>query len=119
MTLQLDRYDPEAFYDELFMGLGQPRPQAAPLIEWLEKLPPQELQQHHETAQLALFNLGVTFRVYSDQQGVDRIFPFDIIPRIIDAAEWQWLEKALKQRIRALNLFLADVYGDQKIIHDG
>ncbi len=119
MTLQLDRYDPEAFYDELFMGLGQPRPQAAPLIEWLEKLPPQELQQHHETAQLALFNLGVTFRVYSDQQGVDRIFPFDIIPRIIDATEWQWLEKALKQRIRALNLFLADVYGEQKIIHDG
>lgn len=119
MTLQLDRYDPEAFYDELFMGLGQPRPQAAPLIEWLEKLPPQELQQHHETAQLALFNLGVTFRVYSDQQGVDRIFPFDIIPRIIDAAEWQWLEKALKQRIRALNLFLADVYDAQKIIQDG
>lgn len=117
--MQLDHYNPESFYDELFLASGQPRPHAASLIQWMKHLPDRELQQHHETAQLALFNLGVTFRVYSDQQGVERIFPFDIIPRIIDASEWQWLEKALKQRIRALNSFLTDIYGQQQIIKDG
>ena len=117
--MPLDHYNPESFYDELFLASGQPRPHAASLIEWMQQLPERELQQHHETAQLALFNLGVTFRVYSDQQGVERIFPFDIIPRIIDASEWQWLETALKQRIRALNYFLNDIYGQQQIIQDG
>jgi uncharacterized circularly permuted ATP-grasp superfamily protein len=117
--MPLDHYNPESFYDELFLASGQPRPHAASLIEWMQQLPERVLQQHHETAQLALFNLGVTFRVYSDQQGVERIFPFDIIPRIIDASEWQWLETALKQRIRALNHFLNDIYGQQQIIQDG
>jgi uncharacterized circularly permuted ATP-grasp superfamily protein len=117
--MPLDHYNPESFYDELFLASGQPRPHAASLIEWMQQLPERVLQQHHETAQLALFNLGVTFRVYSDQQGVERIFPFDIIPRIIDASEWQWLETALKQRIRALNYFLNDIYGQQQIIQDG
>lgn len=117
--MPLDHYNPESFYDELFLASGQPRPHAASLIEWMQQLPERELQQHHETAQSALFNLGVTFRVYSDQQGVERIFPFDIIPRIIDASEWQWLERALKQRIRALNHFLNDIYGQQQIIQDG
>lgn len=117
--MPLDHYNPESFYDELFLASGQPRPHAASLIEWMQQLPERVLQQHHETAQLALFNLGVTFRVYSDQQGVERIFPFDIIPRIIDAREWQWLERALKQRIRALNHFLNDIYGQQQIIQDG
>ena len=117
--MPLDHYNPESFYDELFLASGQPRPHAASLMEWMQQLPERELQQHHETAQLALFNLGVTFRVYSDQQGVERIFPFDIIPRIIDASEWQWLETALKQRIRALNHFLNDIYGQQQIIQDG
>ena len=117
--MPLDHYNPESFYDELFLASGQPRPHAASLIEWMQQLPERELQQHHETAQLALFNLGVTFRVYSDQQGVERIFPFDIIPRIIDASEWKWLETALKQRIRALNHFLNDIYGQQQIIQDG
>ncbi|MGL5035620.1 MAG: circularly permuted type 2 ATP-grasp protein, partial [Microcystaceae cyanobacterium] len=115
----LDQYNPESFYDELFLPSGQPRSQAASLIEWMRALPQQRLLEHHETAQLALFNLGVTFRVYSDQQGVERIFPFDIIPRIIDATEWQWLEKALKQRICALNAFLGDIYDQQQIVKDG
>ena len=117
--MQLDIYDPEEFYDELFQDKGLPRPHAAPLIEWMQSRPPEELQQHHETAQAALFNMGVTFNVYSDNQGIERVFPFDIIPRIIDAKEWSWLEKGLKQRIRALNLFLSDIYDQQKIIKDG
>lgn len=85
----------------------------------MASLPPQELQQHRETAQVALFNLGVTFNVYGDNQGVERVFPFDIIPRIVSAQDWQWLEKGFKQRIKALNLFLADIYSQQLIIQDG
>ena len=115
----LDSYDPEEFYDELFDEGGKPRPHAAPLIEWMQKLPSAELQQHRETAQISLFKLGVTFNVYSDNQGVERIFPFDIIPRIIAAQEWQWIETGLKQRIKALNLFLDDIYNEQRIVQDG
>jgi uncharacterized circularly permuted ATP-grasp superfamily protein len=117
--MQLDAYDPENFYDELFQDKGQPRPHAAPLIEWMQCRPPQELQRHHETAQATLFNMGVTFSVYGDNQGIERVFPFDIIPRIIAAEEWEWLKKGLKQRIRALNLFLSDIYGQQRILKDG
>ena len=117
--MQLETYDPEEFYDELFLGLGQPRPEAAPLIKWMQGLHPAELQQHQKTAQIALFKLGVTFNVYSDNQGVERVFPFDIIPRIISSQEWDWLERGLKQRIAALNLFLADIYNEQRILQDG
>ncbi|MEY2983884.1 MAG: hypothetical protein RLZZ568_501, partial [Cyanobacteriota bacterium] len=67
--VQLNTYNPGNFYDELFLAPGQPRPQAAPLIDWMGQLPADSLKKHHETAQIALFNLGVTFRVYSDQQG--------------------------------------------------
>jgi uncharacterized circularly permuted ATP-grasp superfamily protein len=117
--VQLDSYDPESFYDELFQEKGEPRSHAAPLIDWLQHLPPHELRQHRETAQAALFNLGVTFNVYSDDQGVEKIFPFDVIPRIVSATDWEYLESGLKQRIRALNLFLGDIYGDRLIIQDG
>ena len=115
----LQAYDPEDFYDELFLAKGQPRSQAASLMEWMQKLGIKQLQQHQQTAQIALFKLGVTFNVYNDAQGVEKIFPFDIIPRIISANEWQKLEQGLKQRIKALNLFLGDIYGEQKIVKDG
>jgi uncharacterized circularly permuted ATP-grasp superfamily protein len=119
VTVLLENYNPEEFHDELFQAPGQPRPQAASLIEWMEKLPPEDLEQHRETAQVALYNLGVTFSVYGDKEGVERVFPFDIIPRIIAAEEWAWLEKGLKQRIQALNLFLTDIYSEQLILKDG
>jgi len=115
----LDRYEPESFYDELFISQGQPREHATALINWMANLPLRELQQHRETAQVALFNLGVTFNVYGDDAGVEKVFPFDIIPRIVSAQDWQWLEKGLKQRIKTLNLFLADIYGEQLILKDG
>ena len=67
----------------------------------------------------ALLRMGITFNVYADEQGVEKIFPFDLIPRIIDANEWAWIERGLKQRIHALNLFIDDVYHDQKILKDG
>ena len=117
--MQLEAYDSEDFYDELFLAKGQPRSHSESLIKWMHNLGSQQLQQHQETAQIALFKLGVTFNVYSDDRGVERIFPFDIIPRVISAEEWQWLEKGLKQRIMALNLFLGDIYGEQQILKDG
>ncbi|NJL02204.1 MAG: circularly permuted type 2 ATP-grasp protein [Spirulinaceae cyanobacterium SM2_1_0] len=119
--VQLDTYDPEApqFFDELFVAAGQPRPAAAPLIAGMKHLSAADLQRYHDTAQVALFKLGVTFNVYSDDQGVERVFPFDIIPRIVAASEWQQLERGLKQRITALNLFLSDIYGEQRILQDG
>ena len=112
-------YDPEDFYDELFLAIGKPRSHCATLIQRMIELGGTQLEQQRQTAEIALFKLGVTFNVYSDNRGVEKIFPFDIIPRIIDGSEWLELERGLKQRIKALNLFLDDVYGEQKIVKDG
>jgi len=117
--VKFENYDPGLFYDELFQAPGKPRPDAIHLVDRIEALPTEEVHRRHRAAQVALFKLGVTFNVYSDDQGTEKIFPFDIIPRIVSADEWAVLERGLKQRICALNQFLADVYGDQKIIHDG
>lgn len=117
--MRFDTYDPGDFYDELFLAKGQPRPEAIPLIEKINSLCEGELKQRQQAAQIALFKLGVTFSVYGDSQGTERIFPFDIIPRIVSAGEWAWLERGLKQRIHALNLFIADIYDQQRILDDG
>lgn len=119
-TVQFDTYDPEDFCDELFAAKNQPRPEAALLVEKINSLPPEELQRRQQAAKNALLKLGVTFRVESehDQEATERIFPLDIIPRIITAQDWAYLERGLKQRIHALNLFLADVYNEQKILND-
>ncbi|MEM6592227.1 MAG: circularly permuted type 2 ATP-grasp protein [Cyanobacteria bacterium P01_C01_bin.73] len=111
-------YDPGDFYDELFSAPGQPRPEAALLVERLNSLSTEALQQRQEVAQNALFKLGVTFNVYGDNQDTERILPFDVIPRVVPQREWVWLEAGLKQRIQALNLFLDDIYNDQKILKD-
>lgn len=116
--MQFNDYDPGDFYDELFEAKGQPRPEAIPLIDRIDSLPLSEVQRRQQAAEIALFKLGVTFNVYSDGQGTERIMPFDIIPRIVSMTEWQVLEAGLKQRIYALNQFLADIYGDQKILKD-
>jgi uncharacterized circularly permuted ATP-grasp superfamily protein len=117
--VRFDSYEPGDFYDELFIAKGQPRPEAKLLIERINSLSPGELAMRQQAAQTALIKLGATFNVYGDNQGTERVFPFDIIPRIVSASEWEWLEKGLKQRIHALNLFIADIYSEQKIIKDG
>lgn len=117
--MHFNDYEPGEFYDELFVDRGQPRPDAVPLINRINSLSLEEVQRRQQAAQIALFKMGVTFNVYSDNQGTERILPFDIIPRIISASEWQTIEKGLKQRIYALNQFLADIYSDQKILQDG
>lgn len=112
-------YDPGDFYDELFTETGLPRAAAALLVERIESLPIDRLIQRHQAAQNALFEQGVTFNVYGSDEGTEKIMPFDVVPRIVQGNEWQWLEKGLQQRIMALNCFLEDIYNEQKIIADG
>ena len=112
-------YDPGDFYDELFTARGVPRTAAALLIERIESLSIDTLIRRQQAAQNTLFKLGVTFNVYGDTQGSERVFPFDVVPRVISGQEWKKLEKGLQQRIAALNCFLDDIYNEQKIIADG
>ena len=112
-------YQTEQWYDEFFESPGSPRPEARQLIEAIESLPEGEFGRLQESANAALINLGITFNVYSDGAGVERVLPFDIVPRVVQAREWDRVEAGLKQRIRALNLFLDDVYHEGHILKDG
>lgn len=116
---RFDGYKTDKFYDEMFFPDGSARPAVQMLVERIANFPNGELIRRQITAEHALLRMGITFNVYADEQGVERIFPFDLIPRIIDATEWEWIERGLKQRIHALNLFIDDVYHEQKIIKDG
>jgi len=116
--VHFDEYATGAFYDELLEADGQPRAMAAPLIEQINALSKHDLKRRQKAAEQALYQLGNTFSVYGDKKGTEKILPFDIIPRMVAAKEWQMLERGLKQRIEALNLFIADIYGEQKILKD-
>lgn len=119
--MQFNNYEPEDFYDELFAAKDQPRLAAAQLVENINALPAGELQRRQQLIENTLMQQGVTFKVKSESgsETKEQVFPLDIIPRIITASEWAWLEQGLKQRIHALNLFLQDVYHQQKILTDG
>ncbi|EQD25304.1 MAG: hypothetical protein D084_Lepto4C00189G0003 [Leptospirillum sp. Group IV 'UBA BS'] len=118
MNSLLANYDPGLFYDELVASPGIPRPSAKLLFELLDSLPAGELGRLQKAAETALYRMGVTFTVYSDDRGLEKIMPFDIIPRVVGAREWKVVEEGLKQRITALNLLIDDLYGDQKILRD-
>ena len=111
-------YDTEGFFDEAMGPDAQPRRASALLVQKLNDMPPGELARRQEAAERILFRMGITFNVYGDNQGAEKIFPFDIIPRIISPDEWNHIESGLKQRIRALNMFIDDVYHDQKIVRE-
>ncbi len=112
-------YDPEAFFDELFSAPGVMRPEFVTLAEKLEKMQGGELSGRQQAAERALMRMGITFQVYGDESQAEKVFPFDIIPRVISAKDWEVVERGLRQRIKALNLFVQDVYGDKKILKDG
>ncbi len=112
-------YDAGPFYDEMFTRSGEPRPGNHLLLERVEALGAGELTIRQKAAEKAFYDLGITFNVYGNDADTEKIFPFDIIPRIIQASEWERLEEGLKQRIYALNLFIDDIYHDQKIVKDG
>ena len=111
-------YDTAHFYDEMLLPDGCARQGTRLLKEKIESLPDGDLLQHQDAAERLLLQTGITFNVYGDNAATEKIFPFDIIPRIVEAAEWDWIEKGLKQRVYALNLFVNDIYHEQKIIKD-
>ena len=112
-------YSLDTAYDEMFLPDGTPRPQYEYLFQRLLHLPANELQKRQIDADKSFMNQGITFTVYHDFSSTERIFPYDLLPRIIPGKEWDEMERGLKQRITALNLFLKDIYHDAKIIKDG
>lgn len=106
-------------FDEMFAAPGVPRPHYAALHERLLRLDRDELERRHRLADLMMRHQGITFTVYGRDQGVERIMPFDPVPRLVAADEWDRIERGLKQRVRALNLFIHDVYHDRRILKDG
>src|SRR5208282_3158872 len=112
-------YKRETFFDEMFELSGDVRPHYRWLFDRCGNMSTEEFQNKRTIADNAFLTQGVTFTVYNDQEGTERIFPFDLIPRIIPRAEWEKVERGLGQRITALNLFLHDIYHEQKIVSDG
>ncbi|VTS06641.1 circularly permuted type 2 ATP-grasp protein [Tuwongella immobilis] len=106
-------------FDEMFDQFGQTRPHYFPMLEQLEQLGRSSLEEQARLADNMMRQQGITFTVYGRSQGVDRIIPFDPIPRIIPHDEWAMIEAGLKQRVHALNLFVHDVYHDRRILKDG
>jgi len=117
--MRFSAYDPGEFYDELYEKTGQPRPGSALLLRKFASLPEGELRKRQQAAERVILNMGMTFGVYGGDDGHDQIFPFDIVPRIVEATDWEHIESGLRQRMRALNLFIDDVYHDQKILKEG
>ncbi|PJZ47941.1 circularly permuted type 2 ATP-grasp protein [Leptospira saintgironsiae] len=115
----LTNYQTDSFYDEMFSEEGGIRQSYHTLKSRIEGMDDKELLKRKASAEKALLSLGITFNVYGDEEEEERIMPFDIIPRIVTSFEWKKMEEGLKQRIRALNLFIQDIYGDENIIKDG
>ena len=118
MTVPPDR---SAFYDELLTSYEATltaRPHAMGFFDWFQKQGVEALASGRQDADLLFRRVGITFNVYGDQEGAERLIPFDLIPRILTAAEWATLERGLAQRVNALNAFLQDIYHDQRIIEE-
>ena len=113
--MKLNYNDTKDCYDEYINPSGESRSEVTPIVEWLQTLNPGELEDYQKTAQQILADRDVTFRVGDEE----RVFPFDLIPRVISATQWQELKKGLQQRVAALNLFCADIYDRQLIVKDG
>ena len=107
------------FYDEMYDASGAVRPHYQAFARWLADTPDELLAQRRREADLLFHRAGITFTLYGDDQGTERLIPFDIIPRSIPASEWRIVERGCIQRVQALNMFLADLYHDQRIIKAG
>jgi uncharacterized circularly permuted ATP-grasp superfamily protein len=106
-------------WDELLQADGTPRPAATELVTHLQNLGSSELQARQDLAELDILAMGITFTVYSDGRGIDRAWPLDVVPRVIDAEEWRGIEAGLIQRLLALNAFIDDLYNERRIVRDG
>jgi uncharacterized circularly permuted ATP-grasp superfamily protein len=119
MAIRWGSYRIRGFYDELLRASNRPRPAAEALCRYLRALSDADIEEYKAAAELAIRVMGITFTVYSEEEGsIDRAWPFDIIPRIIDKTEWDGIAAGLNQRVRALNLFIDDIYHRQQIIKD-
>ena len=109
----------DTVYDEMFDASGICRPQYQALYQRLGSMPAEELRRRQQAADLSFLHQGITFTVYGQDEGTERIFPYDLLPRIITGSEWETIERGLVQRITALNLFLKDIYHEGRILADG
>ncbi len=116
--MDFSHYSLDGFYDEYFEAPGRPRPGVSQLIARIKSFSKTELLNRQRAAKAAFRHMGITFSVYGSSRGLEKIFPFDILPRIINADEWRLIERGIQQRVYALNLFLQDIYGEQKILKD-
>ena len=115
-----DRTAPGATpYDEMYAAPGDIRPHYRPYADWLEAMPRERIERKRSEADIAFHRVGITFNVYGAEGGRERLIPFDLLPRIIPGDEWRALEAGLRQRVRALNAFLADIYHGQEILRAG
>ncbi len=114
-----DNYQTDLTYDELIHSDCQPRAVSHSLCQYLSLLSHESIEQRKRNAEIAIQEMGISFTVYSDEGNIDRAWPFDIIPRIIEAQEWRYVEAGLKQRLKALNMFISDVYSEQAFIKAG
>jgi uncharacterized circularly permuted ATP-grasp superfamily protein len=112
-------YELDGAYDEMFDSSGRARIHYQELHQRLLDLLPSELRRRQQAADMAFLNQGITFTVYGNEEGTERIFPYDLLPRVITSNEWETIEHGLTQRITALNLFLKDIYHDEHILKDG
>lgn len=117
--MNINNYPLNGLYDELIDAAGKPRPPAKALFEYLAAFDPAELNARRAAVDAAIMTMGITFTIYSDGTNIDRAWPFDIIPRIMGNHEWRRVDAGLRQRLKALNLFINDLYNGQKIVKDG
>mgnify|MGYP003597990030 FL=1 len=106
-------------YNEMYAADGSVRPQYAAFADWLENTPPEKIAQNRQAADLLFHRVGITFAVYGETSGSERLIPFDIVPHIITGKKWEEVAAGLRQRINALNAFLQDVYHGQEILKAG
>ena len=115
----LKKYKINGGFDEMLDVKSGVRSHYRKFHKLFKGMKPVEFDAKRQTVDTAFLRQGITFNVYGDAQGAEKIFPFDLLPRIIPATEWEFLERGLAQRITALNLFLHDIYHEQKILKDG
>ena len=119
MEISLSEYKNITAYDELFDGNLHPRNAAQPLFDYLNSLDTNELLARRQAVEATIMAMGITFTIYSEAGNIDRAWPFDVIPRVMSRSEWDPIQAGLKQRLTALNLFINDLYNEQRIIKDG
>ncbi|KEA61680.1 Protein containing domains DUF404, DUF407 [Marinobacterium lacunae] len=119
MSMDWKRYEPQEFFDELVTANGNPRAPARRLISYLGSLSDEEIETRRQMAEATIQEMGISFTVYTEEGNIDRAWPFDIVPRTISARQWSTTAAGLKQRLKALNMFIDDLYHDQNVIKDG